>query len=129
MDAKLKAQTQKVVKGMLVFGVIGTVFLCLISMLFPKYDMLELVLGLWLGLLVAIANIVLIALNLEKSVDKGKKLQAGMSYYGGYIIRLVLAAAVLILAAKVEYFNLLSTALGLVSSQIVIFIGRLIKKI
>lgn len=127
MDRQLKEQTLRVIKGMLVFTAIMTLVLFIVALIFPKYKALSLIIGLFLGILAGIINISLIAVNLEMSLDK-KKLGAGLSMSGGYFVRLIISALVLILAAKVDYINLFTTAIGLVSPQIVIFLGRLMKK-
>lgn len=129
MDEQLKGKALIITKGMGIFASIMTLILIIVSFLFPKFDKLALILGIWFGTGIGIVNIFLIALNLETTIDKQNKLSAGLSYSGGYFLRLILSALVLILAAKVDCINIFTTAVGLISPQLVIFAGKIINKI
>ena len=77
------------------------------------------VLGGLLGGFTAVANLFLLAVTIEKSVDKGAKGSRGLMGIS-YLARIAIIAAVVIFAIKNTYLNYLATVIPLVFPQIII---------
>ena len=96
----------------------------IILIIISKFSMPMLV-GIIFGSIIAVLNFRLLALTLEKAVD----LPPGKAQvYTGirYTIRLAITAAALIVSVKNPNLHIIGTVIGLISTQVVIFIKTLI---
>ena len=106
--------------GIPIFDAVVIVLLMMIS----KFSM-PMLIGIIFGSVIAILNFRLLALSLEKAVDlpPGK----AQAYTGvRYMIRLTITAAALIVSIKNPNLHIIGTAIGLISTQVVIFVKTLI---
>ena len=86
---------------------------------------IPMLIGIIFGSVVAVLNFRLLALTLEKAVNlpPGK----AQAYTGvRYMIRLTITAAALIVSIKNPNLHIIGTAIGLISTQVVIFIKTFI---
>ena len=116
------ANTQKgsVTLGVPIFDVVAVILLMVIS----QFSM-PMLIGIIFGSIIAVLNFRLLALTLEKAVNlpPGK----AQAYTGvRYMIRLTITAAALIVSIKNPNLHIIGTAIGLISTQVVIFIKTLI---
>ena len=82
-------------------------------------------LGVAFGSIIAILNFRLLALTMEKAVELPPgKAQAYTAIR--YLIRMFIVAAVVFVSVKNPNINVIGTILGLISTQIVIFIKKLL---
>lgn len=120
MDVKVSKEVRAVTLGVPIFDIAAVIVLMLIS----KFSMPMLV-GIIFGSVIAVLNFRLLALTLEKAVNlpPGK----AQAYTGvRYMIRLTITAAALIVSVKNPNLHIIGTAIGLISTQVVIFIKTLI---
>ena len=120
MDIKVQKEVNEVSKGICIYAII----VGLISLLILK-ETIPIILGVVFGSVIAILNFRLLAISIEKSVD----LSAGKAQaYSGirYLIRMFIVAVVLFVSVKNPNINVIGTVLGLISTQIVIFIKKLV---
>ena len=120
MDVKVSKEVKAVTIGVPIFDVVAVIILILIS----KFSMPMLV-GIIFGSIIAVLNFRLLALTLEKAVD----LPPGKAQvYTGirYTIRLAITAAALIVSVKNPNLHIIGTVIGLISTQVVIFIKTLV---
>ncbi|MDY2735451.1 ATP synthase subunit I [Intestinibacter sp.] len=120
MDVKVSKEVKAVTLGVPIFDIVAVIVLMLIS----KFSMPMLV-GIIFGSVIAVLNFRLLALTLEKAVNlpPGK----AQAYTGvRYMIRLTITAAALIVSVKNPNLHIIGTAIGLISTQVVIFIKTLI---
>ncbi|WP_425446174.1 ATP synthase subunit I [Dethiothermospora halolimnae] len=104
----------KVIKRVIIFSlfIIGILFFTVDN---PK----PYVYGFIFGTLINVLNFRLMALTLKKSIKMGKK-QIMPYIVGNYIIRYSIYGLVLIIAAKADYINFITTALGFFMVKIII---------
>ena len=120
MDVKVSKEVKAVTLGVPIFDIVAVIVLMLIS----KFSMPMLV-GIIFGSVIAVLNFRLLALTLEKAVNlpPGK----AQAYTGvRYMIRLTITAAALIVSVKNPNLHIIGTAIGLISTQVVIFIKTLV---
>ena len=120
MDVKVSKEVKAVTLGVPIFDIVAVIVLMLIS----KFSMPMLV-GIIFGSIIAVLNFRLLALTLEKAVNlpPGK----AQAYTGvRYMIRLTITAAALIVSVKNPNLHIIGTAIGLISTQVVIFVKTLI---
>ncbi|MDY5212351.1 ATP synthase subunit I [Intestinibacter sp.] len=120
MDVKVAKEVKAVTMGIPIFDAVVIVLLMMIS----KFSM-PMLIGIIFGSVIAILNFRLLALSLEKAVDlpPGK----AQAYTGvRYMIRLTITAAALIVSIKNPNLHIIGTAIGLISTQVVIFVKTLI---
>ena len=120
MDIKVSKEVKEVNIGVLIFDIVAIIVL----MTLFKFNM-PMFIGVVFGSVIAVLNFRLLALTLEKAVD----LPPGKAQvYTGvrYMIRLTIVAAALIVSVRNPNLNIIGTAVGLVSTQVVIFIKTLI---
>ena len=120
MDVKVSKEVKAVTLGVPIFDIVAVIVLMLIS----KFSMPMLV-GIIFGSVIAVLNFRLLALTLEKAVNlpPGK----AQAYTGvRYMIRLTITDAALIVSVKNPNLHIIGTAIGLISTQVVIFIKTLI---
>ncbi len=120
MDIKVQEEVEKVTKGIIVYCIaIG-----LISFFVTK-EPISLILGVVFGSIIAILNFRLLAISMEKSVDM--PIGRAQAYSGiRYLVRMSIVAVVVFVSVKNPSINVIGTILGLISTQIVIFIQNLI---
>ena len=120
MDIKVQQEVKEVTKGIGIYAiVIG------LASFFISKEPIHMILGVVFGSIIAILNFRLLAISMEKSVDLSPgKAQA----YSGirYMVRMFIVAAVVFISVKNPNINVIGTVLGLISTQIVIFIKKLI---
>ena len=120
MDVKVAKEVKAVTMGIPIFDAVVIVLLMMIS----RFSM-PMLIGIIFGSVIAILNFRLLALSLEKAVDlpPGK----AQAYTGvRYMIRLTITAAALIVSIKNPNLHIIGTAIGLISTQVVIFVKTLI---
>lgn len=120
MDIKVQQEVKEVTKGIGIYAiVIG------LASFFISKEPIHMILGVVFGSIIAILNFRLLAIAMEKSVDLSPgKAQA----YSGirYMVRMFIVAAVVFISVKNPNINVIGTVLGLISTQIVIYIKKLI---
>ena len=120
MNVKVQQEVNEVTKGIVIYAVIASLILSILTK-----ETIQSILGVVFGSIIAILNFRLLALTMEKAVDYSPgKAQA----YSGirYLIRMFIVAAVVFVSVKNPNINVIGTVLGLISTQIVIFIKKLI---
>lgn len=120
MDVKVSKEVKAITVGVPIFDVVAIVILLIIS----KFSF-PMLIGIIFGSVIAVLNFRLLALALEKAVDlpPGK----AQAYTGiRYMVRLTITAAALIVSVKNPNLHIIGTAIGLISTQVVIFIKTLI---
>ena len=120
MDVKVAKEVKAVTAGVPIFDVVAVILLMVISQF-----SIPMLMGIIFGSIIAVLNFRLLELTLEKAVNlpPGK----AQSYTGvRYMIRLTITAAALIVSIKNPNLHIIGTAIGLISTQVVIFIKTLI---
>lgn len=120
MDIKVQQEVKEITKGICIYAII----IGIISLVISKQP-IQIILGIIFGSIIAILNFRLLAITLEKVADMPPgKAQA----YSGirYLIRMFIVAVVIFVSVKNPNVNVIGTILGLISTQIVIFIKKLI---
>ena len=120
MDVKVSKEVKAITVGVPIFDVVAIVILLIIS----KFSF-PMLIGIIFGSVIAVLNFRLLALALEKAVDlpPGK----AQAYTGiRYMVRLTITAAALIVSVRNPHLHIIGTAIGLISTQVVIFIKTLI---
>lgn len=128
MNPQLKKQVSEILAAILVMGLVQLAVFFVIGR-FTEAAFLPALLGTLAGCLPASLNIVLLARNIEKSVEKNEKgAQYSMSI--GYMLRLVLTAAVIFAAIKLpQLFNVWAAVIPLLFPRLAIaFINLKSKK-
>lgn len=124
---ELKGQVKSVLLTSLALSVICAAVFALLSLIF-RFSLLPCVLGVILGFAAAAVGFFVLALNVQRSVEKSSK-GAQLSMGLGYILRLAIAGGVIFLAIKLPgLFNLWATAIPLVFPRLAIFIINFTKK-
>ena len=120
MDVKVQNEVNEVTKGIVIYAII----VAIISLFLSKVP-IPIIIGVVFGSIIAILNFRLLALTMEKAVDfsPGKATAYTSSRY---MIRMFIVAAVIFVSVKNPNINVLGTILGLVSTQIVIFVKKLL---
>ncbi|MEG0180409.1 MAG: ATP synthase subunit I [Peptostreptococcaceae bacterium] len=106
-------------KGIVIYAILVSVIAFLLSK-----QTISIVLGVVFGSIIAILNFRLLALTMEKSIDLPPS-KAQVYTASRYSIRMFIVAAVVFVSVKNPNINVLGTILGLVSTQIVIFVNKL----
>lgn len=120
MDVKVSKEVKAITVGVPIFDVVAIVILLIIS----KFSF-PILIGIIFGSVIAVLNFRLLALALEKAVDlpPGK----AQAYTGiRYMVRLTITAAALIVSVRNPHLHIIGTAIGLISTQVVIFIKTLV---
>lgn len=120
MHVKVAKEVKAVTIGVPIFDIVAVILLMIIS----KFSM-PMLIGIIFGSVIAVLNFRLLALTLEKAVNlpPGK----AQAYTGvRYMVRLTITAAALIVSVKNPNLHIIGTAIGLISTQVVIFIKTLI---
>lgn len=120
MDIKVQQEVNEVTKGICIYAVIIG-----LASFFISKEPIHIMLGVVFGSIIAILNFRLLAISMEKSVDlsPGKaQVHTGIRY----LIRMFIVAVVVFISVKNPNVNVIGTILGLISTQIVIFIKKLI---
>ena len=120
MDVKVSKEVKAITVGVPIFDVVAIVILLIIS----KFSF-PMLIGIIFGSVIAVLNFRLLALALEKAVDlpPGK----AQAYTGIiYMVRLTITAAALIVSVRNPHLHIIGTAIGLISTQVVIFIKTLV---
>ncbi|MEG0856112.1 MAG: ATP synthase subunit I [Terrisporobacter sp.] len=119
MDIKVQKEVNEVTKGIVIYAILVSVIAFLLSK-----QTISIVLGVVFGSIIAILNFRLLALTMEKSIDLPPS-KAQVYTASRYSIRMFIVAAVVFVSVKNPNINVLGTILGLVSTQIVIFVNKL----
>lgn len=114
MDKQILDSIKKVTTGVLIYTLVGLIVLLLIQKL-----TLSTVLGLIVGCAISIFSLLTIARGMVGFVEKDTG-KATFSAVFGYFFRFCLYAVVLIFAAKTNYINVYTVAVGLLSVSLVI---------
>lgn len=120
MDMKVQQEVTEVTKGIGIYAII----VGLLSFVISK-EPIHVMLGVVFGSIIAILNFRLLALTMEKAVDYSPG-KATAYTSSRYLIRMFIVAAVVFVSVKNPNINVIGTVLGLISTQIVIFIKKLI---
>lgn len=120
MDIKVQKEVDDVTKGILIYAII----IMIMSFILSKSP-ISIILGVVFGSIIAILNFRLLALTMEKAVDLPPgKAQAYTA--SRYMVRMFIVAIVIFVSVKNPSIHVLGTILGLVSTQIVIFVKKLL---
>ena len=120
MDIKVQQEVNEVTKAICIYAIIIGV----VSFIISK-EPIPIFLGVVFGSIIAILNFRLLALTMEKAVDMSPgKAQAYTSMR--YLVRMFIVAVVIFVSVKNPNINVIGTVLGLISTQIVIFIKKLL---
>ncbi len=120
MDIKVQQEVNEVTKGICIYAIIIGV----VSFIISK-EPIPMLLGVVFGSVIAILNFRLLALTMEKAVEYSPgKAQAYSSMR--YMVRMVIVAVVVFVSVKNPNINVIGTVLGLISTQIVIFVKKLV---
>lgn len=120
MDIKVQQEVNEITKGICIYAII----IGLVSFLISK-EPIHIILGIVFGSIIAVLNFRLLAIAIEKSMDLSPgraQVFAGIRY----LIRMFIIALVVFTSVKNPNINVIGTILGLTSTQIVIFIKKLI---
>lgn len=120
MDIKVQQEVKEVTKGICIYAIV----IGLVSFLISK-EPIHIILGVVFGSVIAILNFRLLAIAIEKSIylSPGRaQVFAGMRY----LIRFFIVAVVVFTSVKNPNINVIGTILGLTSTQVVIFIKKII---
>lgn len=120
MQKQVINSIKQVFKGILIFDVLVLIVLLLIG----KFTQ-PMIFGLLVGSVTAVFCFYLLALNLESLVSKEIGPAKVFSVFG-YSFRMLLCAAILIVSAKVDQISMITTVIGLISTQVVILFKNLI---
>lgn len=120
MDIKVQNEVSEVTKGIIIYAAIVAV----ISLFISKVP-ISIIMGVVFGSVIAILNFRLLALTIEKSVDMPPA-KAQVYTSSRYLIRMFIVAAVVFVSVKNPRISVIGTLLGLVSTQIVIYVKKLI---
>ncbi len=120
MDIKVQQEVKEVTKGISIYAIIVAIILLIVTK-----SRIQMILGLIFGSIIAILNFRLLALTMEKVVDFSPgKAQAYTA--SRYLIRMFIVAVVVFVSVKNPNINVIGTVLGLISTQIVIFVKNLL---
>lgn len=120
MDIKVQQEVNEVTKGICIYAIIIGV----VSFIISK-EPIPILLGVVFGSVIAILNFRLLALTMEKAVEYSPgKAQAYSSMR--YMVRMIIVAVVVFVSVKNPNINVIGTVLGLISTQIVIFVKKLV---
>lgn len=120
MDIKVQQEVNEVTKGICIYAIIIGV----VSFIISK-EPIPMLLGVVFGSVIAILNFRLLALTMEKAVEYSPgKAQAYSSMR--YMVRMIIVAVVVFVSVKNPNINVIGTVLGLISTQIVIFVKKLV---
>lgn len=122
LDKQLVGNIKKICKGIAIYDLIVLVVLFVI-----RKASFSTVGGLLAGSIVSIIALILLAKNIETLVGKDK-VKASLSATFGYIIRMILYAAILLFAAINKSINLYTVALGLISTSLTIRAQAFVQK-
>ena len=119
MDNKLHHEIKILTKGIVVYDL-----LILLGLAITFNLNKSMVLGLIFGTLIAILNLRLLAISVNKTVSMPST-KAQIYSASQYLIRMATMAVVLFISAKAPHLNILGTAIGLPSSKFVILTQKL----
>ena len=120
MDIKVQKEVNEISKGICVYAII----VGLISFIISK-EPIHMILGVVFGSIIAILNFRLLALTMEKAAELPPgKAQAYTAIR--YLVRMSIVAVVVFVSVKNPNINVIGTILGLISTQIVIYIKKLL---
>lgn len=120
MDIKVQQEVKEITKGICIY----TIIIGIISLIISKQP-IQVILGVVFGSIIAILNFRLLAIAIEKSID----LSPGRAQvFTGirYLIRMFIVVVVVLISVKNPNIHVIGTILGLVSTQVVIFIKKMI---
>lgn len=122
MNIKLQEEIKNLTKGIVVYDLLILLGLA-ITFNFSK----QMVLGLLFGTLIAILNLKLLAITINKMISmpstKAQLYSASQS-----LIRVAIMAVVLFVSAKAPHLNIIGTTIGLLSTKFVILTQKLLIK-
>ena len=119
MDLKVQKEVNEVTKGIAIYAIIASLILSIVTK-----ETIPSILGVVFGSIIAILNFRLLALTMEKAVDLPGKAQAYTA--SRYLVRMFIVAVVVFVSVKNPNINVIGTVLGLISTQIVIFVKKLL---
>ena len=117
MDNKLQEEIKKLTKGIIVYDL-----LILLALAITFNLNKQMVLGLVFGTLIAILNLKLLAITINKAVSMPST-KAQIYSSSQYLI---IMAVVLFVSAKAPHLNIVGTAIGLLSTKFVILTQKLL---
>ena len=120
MDNKLQNQIKNLTKGIVVYDLL---ILLALSITFNLNK--QIVLSMIFGRLIAILNLRLLAITINKTVFMPST-KAQIYSSSQYLIRMAIMAVVLFVSAKAPHLNIIGTAIGLLSTKFVILTQKLL---
>lgn len=120
MDTNLRNEIKYITKGVIVFDIIVMAIL-LITSNFTK----AMLLGLVFGTIIAGLNFRLLAISISKAVNMPAS-KAQIYSSAQYMLRMFIVFIVLLVSAKAPYLEILTVALGLLSTKFVILSRKIL---
>lgn len=120
MDIKVQQEVNEVTRGICIFVIVAG----LLSFFISK-EPIPIILGVVFGSIIAILNFRLLAITMEKAVQYSPG-KATAYTSSRYLIRMFIVAVVVFVSVKNPNINVIGTIIGLISTQIVIFIKKLL---
>ena len=118
-DNAVLKETKHIAIGVL----IGDVIMCLVFVILKRFD-LSVLLGAILGSVFAVGNIFYLGVSVNKALEKG---EGGQSYFRKtYIVRMLLHAVCVIIAALVPFINTIAGIVPLFFPKLVIYAMQLL---
>lgn len=116
----MQKEVDEITKGIAIYAIIVSLILCILTR-----ETIQSILGVGFGSIIAILNFRLLAITMEKAVNLPPgKAQAYTAVQ--YLIRMFIVAIVIFVSVKNPNINVIGTILGLISTQIVIFVKKLL---
>lgn len=119
MDAKVQNEVNKITKGIVIYAII----VALISSLILG-ETIPTIMGVVFGSIISILNFRLLAISMEKAVELSSG-KAQVYTSSRYLIRMFIVAVTVFVSVKNPSINVVGTILGLLSTQMVIFVNKL----
>ena len=120
MNGNLQGEIKRVTKGIVAYDLLILIVLAL-TFNFDK----SMILGLIFGTIIAILNFRLLAVSVTKVVSMPST-KAQIYASSQYLIRMIITAVVLFVAATAPHLNIFTTAIGLLSTKFVILTQKLL---
>ena len=118
-DNDILKETKHIAIGVL----IGDIIMCLVFVLLKRFD-LSVLLGAVLGSVFAVGNIWYLGISVRKTLEKG---DGGQVYFRKtYLVRMLLHAVCVIIAALVPFINTLAGIIPLFFPKLVIYAMQLL---
>ena len=120
MDVKVQKEVNDVTKGICIYTLIVSIILLIVTK-----SRMEMITGLIFGSIIAILNFRLLAISMEKAMNFSPN-KAQIYTASRYLVRMFIITIVIFVSVKNQNIHVIGTVLGLISTQIVIFVRNLL---